>query len=113
MSTKFLNPLLLRNSCTADKMPHSSAEKLGLLSDGVGSEGKGYIPSDKPYSRRLSRSTKTFLTTFLVLLLLYAYRAVEDSKPIKCNWPTEGDYCWGDVCSPHSHYEIDIIKIVN
>ncbi|PUU79224.1 hypothetical protein B9Z19DRAFT_843145 [Tuber borchii] len=74
-------------------MPHSSAEKLGLLSDGVGSEGKGYIPSDKPYSRRLSRSTKTFLTTFLVLLLLYAYR-VENSTIIR-KWPIKENYSWG------------------
>jgi len=91
-------------------MPHSSPEKLGLLSDGMGSEGKGYIPSDKPYSRRLSKSTKTFLTMFLVLLLLYAYRV--ENRTIICKWPTK-DYGWGDVCSPRSHRGIGIKEIAN
>lgn len=116
LPTKSLNPLLVLSYCTlgksytADKMSHSSVEKLRLLPDEMSSEGKSYSPSNKPYSRGLSRSTKTVLMTFLVLLLLCVCHvknseAIFDGKEL-----AKGDYGWGDVCSPHSHCEIDTSK---
>ena len=91
-------------------MSHNSVEKLRLLPDGMGSEGKGYSPSNKPYSRGLSRLTKTVLMTFLVLLLLCAYHVKHSEAIFGGKELAKGDYGWGDVCSPHSRCEIDISK---
>ncbi|CUS09197.1 unnamed protein product [Tuber aestivum] len=74
-----------------------TAEKFGLLSDGIGSEGKGYTSSAEPRSRGLSTRSKTFLTTLAVLFLLFAWHA-KHGKPMSCGEKSaKGDYGWGDI----------------
>ncbi|KAG0125369.1 TAP-like protein-domain-containing protein [Tuber indicum] len=79
-------------------MSCNPAEKFGAPSNGMDSEGKAYyVHPGKPRSWGLSKPSKTFLATFMVLLLLYACR-VRHSEPLFfVRRPVKGDYGWGDI----------------